>query len=86
MDFYNRLNRAASILTWTDLPGFTHREAAQMAAMLIYAEKGKLPKRYRKTRILTDGDRRHLGQAALVLLLADELGAKAASHRRNRFC
>ena len=73
VDFYNRLNRAASILTWTDLPGFTHREAAQMAAMLIYAEKGKLPKRYRKTRILTDGDRRHLGQAALVLLLADEL-------------
>ena len=73
VDFYNRLNRAASILSWTDLPGFTHREAAQMAAMLIYAERGVLPKRYRKTRILTDGDRRHLGQAALVLLLADEL-------------
>ena len=73
VDFYNRLNRAASILSWTDLPGFSHREAAQMAAMLLLAEKERLPKKYRKTRILSDGDRRHLGQAALVLLLADEL-------------
>ena len=73
VDFYNRLNRAASILSWTDLPGFSHREAAQMAAMLLLAEKEKLPKKYRKTSILSDSDRRHLGQAALVLLLADEL-------------
>ena len=73
VDFYNRLNRAASILSWTDLPGFSHREAAQIAAMLLLAEKWKLPKKYRETLILTECDRRGLGQAALALTLADEV-------------
>ena len=73
VDFYNRLNRTASILARTDLPGFSHRESAQMAAMLLMAEGKKLPKRYRKTSVLSDCDRRHLGQAAVALALADEL-------------
>ncbi len=80
VDFYNRLNRAASILAWTDLPGFSHRESAQIAAMLLLAEGRRLPKKYRKTRILSDGDRRRLGQAALVLVLADELERRLPPH------
>ena len=73
VDFYNRLNRAASILAWTDMPGFSHRESALMAGMLLLAEGHRLPKRFRKTQLLTDKDRRRLRQAALALLLADEL-------------
>ena len=78
VDFYNRLNRAASILSWTDLPGFSHRESAQIAAMLLLAEGQKLPKRFRKTSILSDYDRKHLGQAAVMLVLADELERRLA--------
>ncbi|MDE2861707.1 MAG: hypothetical protein OYI31_01150 [Chloroflexota bacterium] len=73
VDYYNRLNRAASILSWTDMPGFTHRESAMLAAMLLLAEGDELPKRFRNSQLLTGGDRRRLRQAALVLLLADEL-------------
>ena len=73
VDYYNRLNRAASILSWTDMPGFTHRESAMLAAMLLLAEGERLPKRFRKSQLLTGGDRRRLRQGALVLLLADEL-------------
>ena len=80
VDFYNRLNRAASILAWTNLPGFSHRESAQIAAMLLLAEGRRLPKKYRKTRILSDKDRRRLGQAALVLVLADELERRLPLH------
>ena len=78
VDFYNRLNRAASILSWIDLPGFSHRESAQVAAMLLLAERQKLPKRFRKTSILSDYDRQHLGQAATMLVLADELERRLA--------
>ena len=73
VDYYNRLNRAASILSWTDMPGFTHRESAMLAAMLLLAEGDRLPKRFRKSQLLTGRDRRRLRQGALVLLLADEL-------------
>ena len=73
LDFYNRLNRAASILSWMDMPGFSHRDSARMAAMLLLAEEQRLPKRFSKTSLLSDGDRRRLRKAALVLLLADEL-------------
>ena len=76
VDFYNRHNRAASFLTRTDMPGFTHRESAQMAGILRMAEGRKLPKRYRKTRILTEQDLRLMGQAALMLVLADELESR----------
>ena len=80
VDFYNRLNRAASILSWTDLPGFSHRESALIAAMLLLAEGGPLPRRFRKTSILSDGDRQHLGQAATMLVLADELERRLPFH------
>ena len=80
VDFYNRHNRAASFLTRTDMPGFTHRESAQMAGILRMAEGRKLPKRYRKTHILTEEDLGHMGQAALMLVLADELERRLPPH------
>ena len=73
VDFYNRLERTAAVVARTDLPGFSHRESAQVAAILLVAERGRLPKRYRKTPLLTGGDKRRMGQAAAVLLVADEL-------------
>ena len=73
VDYYNRLNRAASIISWTDMPGFTHWESAMLAGMMLLAEADRLPKRFRNSQLLTGGDRRRLRQAALVLLLADEL-------------
>lgn len=73
IDFYNRLNRAASIITSTDLPGFTHREATQIAAIMMMTEGNNLPSLFRKSRLLTRGDRRRVGQAAAILLVADAL-------------
>ncbi len=73
VDFYNRLNRTASIIVRTDLPGFTHRESAQIAAILLAAETGQLPKRFTRSRLLTGQDGKLIGQAAVALTLADEL-------------
>jgi exopolyphosphatase/pppGpp-phosphohydrolase len=73
VDFYNRLNRTASIIVRTDLPGFTHRESAQAAAILLEAETGQLPRRFRNSRLLSRDDAMLVRQAAAVLLVADEL-------------
>ena len=73
VDFYNRLNRAASIIVRTDLPGFTHRESAQVAAILLAAETGRLPRRFRESRLFPQDDAALVKQAAAMLLVADEL-------------
>lgn len=73
IDFYNRLNRTASIIVRTDLPGFTHRESAFMAAILLAAERGKLPRRFRRSRLLNTKDLETIRQAAAALVLAEEL-------------
>ena len=73
VDFYNRLNRAASIIVRTDLPGFTHRESAQVAAILLEAEAGQLPRRFRESRLFPGDDATLVRQAAAILLVADEL-------------
>ena len=73
MDFYNRLNRAAAVVVRSDLPGFTHRESAQIAAVMLVAERGRVPRQFRQSQVLTGRDKRRLGQAAAALLLADEL-------------
>ena len=73
MDFYNRLNRAAAVVVRSDLPGFTHRESAQIAAVMLVAERGRVPRQFRQSQVLTGGDKRRLGQAAAALLVADEL-------------
>ncbi len=73
IDFYNRLGRTAAVVARSDLPGYSHRESAQVAGMLLVADRGRLPRQYRHTPVLTGGDKRLLGQAAAVLLAADEL-------------
>lgn len=73
IDFYNRLNRTASIIVRTDLPGFTHQESAYVAAILLTAERGQAPERFRHSRLLSGNDVNLIGQAAAALMLVDEL-------------
>ena len=76
VDYYNRLNRTASIIVRTDLPGFTHRESAQIAAVLLAAENCRLPRRFRKSRLLPGNDAHLVRQAAVILTLADQLDGR----------
>ncbi len=73
VDFYNRLNRTASLVAASDLPGFSHRESAQITAILLAADRGRLPRKFRRTSLLPQNDRDRVGQAAVILLAADEL-------------
>lgn len=73
IDFYNRLNRTASIIVRTDLPGFTHRESAYVAAILLTAERGRVPARFRRSKLLSGNDANLIKQAAAALTLVDEL-------------
>lgn len=73
IDFYNRLNRTASIIVRTDLPGFTHRESTLVAAILLAGERDKLPTRFRRSRLLSHKDLKTVRQAAVALKLAEEL-------------
>ena len=76
IDFYNRLNRTASIIVRTDLPGFTHRESARIAAILLSSEQGRVPPRFRRSRLLPSEDVKIIRQAAVILTLADELESR----------
>jgi exopolyphosphatase/guanosine-5'-triphosphate,3'-diphosphate pyrophosphatase len=73
VDFYNRLNRTASLVVASDLPGFSHRESALITAILLAAERGRLPRKYRRSGLLSPKDRERVGQAAMILMVADEL-------------
>ena len=73
IDFYNRLNRTASIIVRTDLPGFTHRESTLVAGILLAAERKKLPRRFRRSKLLQMDDHELIRQAAAALLLSEEL-------------
>ncbi|MCY4556092.1 MAG: Ppx/GppA phosphatase family protein [Chloroflexi bacterium] len=76
VDYYNRLNRTASIIVRTDLPGFTHAESAQIATTLLAAESGPLPRRFRQNRLVSPAELRLVDQAAVMLLTADELDGR----------
>ena len=76
VDYYNRLNRTASIIVRTDLPGFTHAESAQIASTLLVAESGPLPRRFRQNRLVSPAELRLVDQAAVMLLTADELDGR----------
>ena len=78
IDFYNRFNRTATVISRSDLPGFSHRESAQIAAILLTAERGSVPRQFRNTPLLTAEDKRRMGQAAVALLVADELDRRLA--------
>ena len=76
MDFYNRANRTASVIVRTDLPGFTHQESAFLAAILLATERRKLPPRFRRSRLLSQGDSQLIRQAAVALTVIDELDSR----------
>ena len=76
VDYYNRLNRTASIIVRTDLPGFTHGESAQIAAILLAAEFETLPRRFRQSRLMSAAELRLIQQAAAILVTADELDGR----------
>ncbi len=76
VDYYNRLNRTASIIVRTDLPGFTHAESAQIATTLLAAEFGYLPRRFRQNRLVSPAELQLIEQAAVMLLTADELDGR----------
>lgn len=73
IDFYNRLNRTASIIVRTDLPGFTHQESAYVAAILLTAERERVPARFLRSRLLSGNDASLIGKASVALMLVDEL-------------
>ena len=76
VDYYNRLNRTASIIVRTDLPGFTHAESAEIAAILLAAEFETLPRRFQQSRLLCPTMQRLIHQAAVILVTADELDGR----------
>ena len=76
VDYYNRLNRTASIIVRTDLPGFTHAESAQIATTLLAAEFGPMPRRFRQNRLVSPAELRLIEQAAVMLITADELDGR----------
>lgn len=73
VDYYNRMNRTASIIVRTDLPGFTHKESANIAAVLLSSDRGNLPPRFRHSRLFEGGDIELIDQAAAALRVVDEL-------------
>ena len=78
IDFYNRYDRAAALVTRSDLPGFTHRECAQIAAILLAAGDEALVEPFLDSAVLTATDKRFLGQAAAILLATDEIERRLA--------
>lgn len=73
IDFYNRYDRVAAFVTRSDLPGFTHRECAQIASILLAAGDEALVEPFLKSTALTATDKRFVGQAAAILLATDEI-------------
>ena len=73
IDFYNRYDRAAALVTRSDLPGYTHRECAQIASILLAAGDEALVEPFLHSTVLTATDKRFLGQAATILLATDEI-------------
>ena len=67
------MNRTASIIVRTDLPGFTHKESANIAAVLLSSDRGNLPPRFRHSRLFEGEDVKFIDQAAAALRVADEL-------------
>ena len=78
IDFYNRYDRAAALVTRSDLPGFTHRECAQIASILLAAGDEALVEPFLDSAVLTATDKRFLGQAAAILLATDEIERRLA--------
>lgn len=78
IDYYNRHEHTASIVTATALSGFSHRSLALLAAMIERAgDSGKGMKEYRP--LLTAADEKTAAQCGAVLDLADHLERRHAA-------
>ena len=71
IDYYDRFEHAALIVTAADLGGFTHETLGILSAILRQADDDLRLGSYR--RLVDDGDRPAILRAATVLALADEL-------------
>lgn len=71
IDYYDRFEHAAMIVTAADLGGFTHEQIGILSAILRQADDDLRLGSYR--RLVDEGDRPAILRAATVLALADEL-------------
>jgi exopolyphosphatase/guanosine-5'-triphosphate,3'-diphosphate pyrophosphatase len=71
IDYYDRFEHAAMIVTSADLGGFTHEGIGMLSAILRQADDDLRLGSYR--RLVDDRDRPAVVRAATVLALADEL-------------
>lgn len=81
IDFYNRYDRAAALVTRSDLPGFTLRECAQIAAILLAVRDQVLLGPFLDSTVLTATDKQLLGQASAILLTTDEIERRLPPER-----
>ena len=72
IDFYNRNRQTATLVTGSDMSGFTHIEVARLAAMIRVAEDPSADIAEYAV-LLEPADARQLRRSATLLALADEL-------------
>jgi len=76
VDYYDRWDHAAHIVRSADLDGFSHRSITLLAATIERGGSDRVQSMLQ--RALTGGQRRAVGRAAVVLVLADELEHRTA--------
>jgi exopolyphosphatase/guanosine-5'-triphosphate,3'-diphosphate pyrophosphatase len=79
IDYYDRFEHAAMIVTAADLGGFTHESLGILSAILRQADDDIRLGAYR--RLIADEDRPAVLRAATVLALADELKRRIPSSK-----
>ena len=79
IDYYDRFEHAAMIVTAADLGGFTHGTLGILSAILRQADDDIRLGPYR--RLISDADRPAVLRAATVLALADELKRRIPASR-----
>jgi exopolyphosphatase/pppGpp-phosphohydrolase len=80
VDYYDRFEHAAVLLTAADLGGFSHEDLASMTAILRLADGGTLgPTRS----LIARRDRDAVSRAGAVLGLADDLNRRIPPGRRG---
>ncbi len=79
IDYYDRFEHAAMVVTAADLGGFTHEALGILSAILRQADDDIRLGPYR--RLIADADRPAVLRAATVLALADELKRRIPSSR-----
>jgi exopolyphosphatase/guanosine-5'-triphosphate,3'-diphosphate pyrophosphatase len=73
VDYYDRFEHAADLVTAADLGGFSHEHLAMLTAILRLADGGRLGS-FRS--LIDKGDRDALSRAAAILALADDLNRR----------